>query len=423
MEAPFSEADAGRRFRRTLLDVAASADSGRLLRAADPDSLYLAGKDSLELAARLYDTIIKPAAESDFHSLLLDGERNAALAGWESAINKYQRALKLRPDRPDVHFALGSACLESGNYAAAEDSFRRCVELAPDSVWARLLLVLTLIEESKSSEAQRIFLSLNADDLESASEYQDVLWIARFAKLPEISSRALDRAQQRFPFQGDWHEWSALLAVPVRESEGGSPTEEVRGLSGVGLTLRFFLTSKQAKGNDFAAVFPTSTAYQNFRSDFLSGEWMRATAEIIPILKSSAPNENSAARALALGEMLHCLAYGFHQQLGLQFPDSTPAMRLAAENLADLGEPQKALEIYQAIEQKGGPSPDIISEMARIYWSDHKWEQALEILEPLSRMDPDDATIFVNMGAFIPTNKNRTPRPLLISRPSSCNLE
>jgi len=117
----------------------------------------------------------------------------------------------------------------------------------------------------------------------------------------------------------------------------------------------------------------------------------------VPIQKAGKQTE-SPAGAFAMGEIFQSLSYGFYERLGAEFPDSSPAMKLAAENLSAMGDQQKALEIYQAIVQRDGPSPEILGEIARIYWSDHKWEQALEVLQPLSRMDPNDATTFVNIG-------------------------
>ncbi len=230
------------------------------------------------------------------------------------------------------------------------------------------------------------------------AEYQDFLSCAYLLELPEAAKQGLAQAEKRYPYQGEWSEWQSRLASR-RLGSGGetAPSLKLEGLTGVGLSLRFFLTAKQAKGNVFATLFSSPVAYQVFRATFLSGNWMRATREIVPLLKAEKQTA-SPADAFAIGEILHSLAYGFHQQLGAQFPDSTPAMKLAAENLSAMGEQQKALEIYQAVLQRDGPSPEILGEIAQIYWSDHKWEQALEVLQPLSRMDPDDATIFVNMG-------------------------
>jgi tetratricopeptide (TPR) repeat protein len=153
----------------------------------------------------------------------------------------------------------------------------------------------------------------------------------------------------------------------------------------------------QAKGNEFKSLFPSPATYQSFRSDFLAARWMQASGRIIPILKMER-QALSPANAFAIGEILQSLSYGWFEQLAADYPDSTPAMKLAAENLSAIGEQQKALEIYQGIVQRDGPSPPILREMARIYWADHKWEQAIEILQPLSQMDPNDATVFVNIG-------------------------
>ena len=365
---------------------------------ADPDLLYLAGKDALELATRFYDRVMEPAPQPDFHSLMLDGERNAALSSWDSAINKYQDGLKILPNRPDLHFALGSAFLESGRYAEAENSFRRSLELTPDSAWTRLRLALALIEESKTSEATRVWESVGSADLSIPAEYQDYLACAYLLKQPESAQRTLHEAQAKFLNHADWQDWSDRLGKSPAESPGDAlPSLKLEGLTGVGLSLRFYLVAKQAKGNVFEALFSSQAAYRMFRSDFLSGKLIQVTGQMVPILKFGKQTASTAG-AYAMGEILQTLSYGFYERLGAEFPDSSPAMKLAAENLSAMGDQQKALEIYQAILQRDGPSPEILGEIARIYWSDHKWEQALEVLQPLSQMDPNDATTFVNIG-------------------------
>lgn len=364
-----------------------------------PEVYYLAGKDTLELASRFYDRVTSASSQPDLYSWLLDGQRNSALGVWEPAIQEYQQALKIAPERPDLNFAIGTAYLEKGQYGDAEKSLRRCLDLAPESTWARLRLVLALVRQSKQDEALRLFRAVSTDQLQSPSEYRDYLFCGYLLRLSTATQQALAQARQRFRYDGDWDEWTARLASLTGGATEKEPAPlKLEALTGVGLSLRFFLTANQRSGNRFEAMFPSPSAYQGFQSDFLRGQWMKATGKIVPLTKAVQPAELAAARALAMGEILQSLSYGFYEQLGLEFPDSAPAMELAAENLIAAGERKKALEIYQGIAQKDGPSPDIFREIARIYWGDHEWEKALEVLQPLAQMDPNDATLFVNIG-------------------------
>jgi tetratricopeptide (TPR) repeat protein len=385
---------------RDLGDLVDSLDAVLHAHAAmpsNPEAYYFAGKDALELTAQSYDRVASKGPQSEFYSLFLDGQRNAAQGVWDLALDQYQRALKIMPERSDLHFAMGTANLEYGRFADAESSFRRCLQLS-DSSWARLRLVMALGKESKEAEAREVFRSISLNELRFPAEYNDYVSCAVLLNSPKLAQLAFSQAQTKFPNQGEWKEWSKRLkSLSAQTPEDARDSAELEGLSGVGLSLRFCLSAKQAKGDEFKSLFASPATYQSFRSDFLAGKWMQAAEKVVPILRTER-QAISPASAFALGEILQSLSYGFYAQLGADYPDSTPAMKLAAENLSTMGEQQKALEIYQGIVQRDGPSPPVMREMARIYWADHKWDQALDILQPLSQMDPNDATIFVNMG-------------------------
>jgi tetratricopeptide (TPR) repeat protein len=63
-----------------------------------------------------------------------------------------------------------------------------------------------------------------------------------------------------------------------------------------------------------------------------------------------------------------------------------------------MGQEDKALEIFDTALREDGPSPGLLRDIARVYWTQHDWDQALKVLSSLSSMDPNDPTILVNMG-------------------------
>ncbi|HLY59933.1 MAG TPA: tetratricopeptide repeat protein [Terriglobia bacterium] len=380
------------------LEVALEAAvRAQAIASSNPESYYFAGKVALELTTKFYERVASPGPESEFYSLFLDGQRNAAQGVFDLAQERYQNALKISPNRPDLQFAAGSASLESGSYAEAENSFRHCLENS-DSAWARLRLTIALCKESKQPEAQTLLGSVSPGELVMPGEYNDFLICAFLLNMPEVAGRVLTQGQAKFPSDGQLKVWSERLdSWAAISSQAGQDSLKLEGLSGVGLSLRFYLSTRHVKEDEFKSLFPSSAAYLSFRSDFLSGRWMPAAGRIVPILKTE-KRASSPGKAFAMGEILQSLSYGLSEQLGEEFPDSIPAMTLAAENLSTMGEPQRALEIFQSIVKRDGASPPILREMARIYWADHKWDEALEILQPLSQMDPEDAIIFVNIG-------------------------
>jgi tetratricopeptide (TPR) repeat protein len=359
---------------------------------------YLAGKDALDLAANSCDRVMRSKPNPNFYSLVLDGERNAAQGVGEVAIEDYRHALKLSPHDGALWFALGTVYLETSKYPEAEEAFRQCLKRCPHSSWAALRLTLALLEPAKRSEALTVFRTVALEDLQIPQEYEDFISCAYLLNLPDLANTALTEAEGKFRYYRGWSSWSGLLASrPVKQTDAHPVALKLEGLTGVGLLLRFDLSSHPEKAGCFEALFAKPDDYENFRSNFVRAHWVEAARQIVPLLKTKLQMTDSS-RWFALGETLQTLSYAFFERLGGEFPDSGPAMRLAAENFSAMGQQDKALEIYEGILQKEGPSPELLRDVAKIYWLRHDWDHALPLLQQLATLDGHDATIFVNLG-------------------------
>jgi tetratricopeptide (TPR) repeat protein len=168
-------------------------------------------------------------------------------------------------------------------------------------------------------------------------------------------------------------------------------------LTGVGPSIRFFLTADQLAGNYVEWEFPSEAAYQGFRTAFLAESWARVAEQSLPLLRASKLKSESRS-AFVLGETLQSLSYGFYRDLARKFPNSELTMELAAGNFEAMGQQDKALEIYDTALREDGPSPGLLRDIDRVYWTQHEWGRALAVLGSLTSMDPNDPTIFVNMG-------------------------
>ncbi|HWQ13037.1 MAG TPA: tetratricopeptide repeat protein, partial [Roseiflexaceae bacterium] len=73
------------------------------------------------------------------------------------AIDTLTRAIEIKEDHADAHFGLGWAQYGQGNYAAAEQSFRRAIELNPNSGGNYYWLGLTLQELGRIDEAREAY--------------------------------------------------------------------------------------------------------------------------------------------------------------------------------------------------------------------------------------------------------------------------
>jgi tetratricopeptide (TPR) repeat protein len=368
--------------------------------ALDPENAaayYVAGQDGLGLAAQAYDRVYAHGPGDVFYQNLLDGQRSAAQKAWPIAIDRYQLAQKANPDDPETDFSLGSAYLEAGRYPEAEAVFEQCLKNAPGLVWVKLRLALALAEQSKRDAAVKIVQSIPANSLELPEEYQDYVAAARILSMRHEAQEGVELGKKHFK-DSEWPDWfKSMDSTDVAGSEPAAPSIKFEDLTGVGLSIRFFLTADQLAENSVKRVFPSAAAYQGFRAAFLAENWIAAAERSLPTLRALKLKPDSGS-AFVLGETVQSLSYGFCRDLARKFPNSELTMKLAANSFEAMGQQAEALEIYNAALRENGPSPDLLRDIARVYWTQHEWDQALKALGSLTSMDPNDPTIFVNMG-------------------------
>jgi tetratricopeptide (TPR) repeat protein len=384
---------------------------GLALDPARPDGYYQAGKLALDLAARCYDRVTAAPPNSPYPHAL-QGERNTAQGLAQSGIDNYRKALTLAPDDPSIHFALANAYVEGGKLPEAEGELRQCLALLSSArpqaasrgpgppatahtEWVRLRLALVLAREERKKEARQILESVEPARLESPEQFEDFLVSADLLGMSAVAGKVLSRAIARFPAEGEFSARQAGLARPVTESSEGKASDRPDPSVKVGLGIRFLAATDLGVGNLLPRIFPSLGEYRKFRTAFLGNDALASAGMISPRLE---PLPQDAARAWALGSLLQWLSYRFDERLATDYPQSEAAQRLAAENLSSAGEQQKALEIYQAILDRSGPSPDLLRAVAQIRWTEHQWDQALEVLESLKKLDPRDPTTLVNLG-------------------------
>jgi tetratricopeptide (TPR) repeat protein len=358
---------------------------------------YVAGQDGLGLAAQAYDRVYAHRVGDVFYQYVLEGQRSAAQKQWPLAIDRYQLAQKANPDDPETDFSLGSVYLEMGQYPEAEAAFEQCRKNAPELVWVKLRLALALAEQSERRAAVKIVRGIPPNSLELPAEYQDYVAAAGLLGLHQETQEGVELGKKRFK-DYEWPDWfNGIESTDVAGSQPADQSIKLEDLTGVGLSIRFFLTADQMAGNYVEQVFPSEAAYQGFRAAFLAENWVRAAERLLPLLRASKLKSDSRS-AFVLGETLQSLSYGFYRDLARKFPNSELTMELAAGNFEAMGQQAKALEIYNTALREDGPSPGLLRDIARVYWTQHEWDQALKVLRSLTSMDPNDPTIFVNMG-------------------------
>jgi tetratricopeptide (TPR) repeat protein len=119
----------------------------------NPDLLYYFGRATGLLSQQINDKLLSsyPASARAYQSL---GENYSALHQAKQADEAYQKAIKLRPDLPDLHLALGEVYAQAGEWDKAQEEFRAEAKLRPGSAETAFQLGSALLQNGHLDEAR-----------------------------------------------------------------------------------------------------------------------------------------------------------------------------------------------------------------------------------------------------------------------------
>ncbi|MBX3394448.1 MAG: tetratricopeptide repeat protein [Phycisphaerae bacterium] len=125
-------------------------------------STHMASADMLErqnnlpAALKQYEEVLAndPQMTSAYHGL---GRVHFLLGRFNDAANALVRGINVKGDIPSMHNNLGFVYLQDRNFAAAESSFRKSLELSPSFKRARMNLGVTLARQGRVTEAVEQF--------------------------------------------------------------------------------------------------------------------------------------------------------------------------------------------------------------------------------------------------------------------------
>jgi tetratricopeptide (TPR) repeat protein len=119
----------------------------------NPDLLYYFGRATGLLSQQINDKLLSsyPASARAYQSL---GENYSALHQAKQAEEAYQKAIKLRPDLPDLHLALGEVYAQAGEWDKAQEEFRAEAKLRPGSAETAFQLGSALLQNGHLDEAR-----------------------------------------------------------------------------------------------------------------------------------------------------------------------------------------------------------------------------------------------------------------------------
>ncbi len=120
-------------------------------------------------------TVDKP---SEWLLLVKQGDSLCAEGDYESALDRYNKALELKGEYPDYHFRKGSALLELKRYDEAIKSFNDAVKINPDYInaWISLGAAYLLKNDVDNASAQfNMVLKIDPDNKEALLSLKEIL--------------------------------------------------------------------------------------------------------------------------------------------------------------------------------------------------------------------------------------------------------
>jgi tetratricopeptide (TPR) repeat protein len=117
------------------------------------DLLYYFGRATGLLSQQINDKLLSsyPNSARGYQSL---AENYSALHQAKQAEEAFQKAIKLRPDLPDLHLALGEVYAQAGEWDKAEEEFRAEAKLRPGSAETAFQLGSALLQNGHLDEAR-----------------------------------------------------------------------------------------------------------------------------------------------------------------------------------------------------------------------------------------------------------------------------
>lgn len=233
---------------------------------------------------------------------------------FRTAIENYEKALKLIPDFPEAQLQRGSAYQSIGNFDEAEAAFRKSVELRDDWSLALASLGSVLVRKNDFTEAEKY--------LAEAIEIDELNFPA-YAAMTEL------RLKTRAP--------AAVLS-----------------------TLLVRIRALTAKANPTSSVWASRAALENALGDKNSAKISSAKA-----LELEPKNQSALATAVDIALAVHDpdSAGAFLRRLETVAPNSESAKGLRARLLVIQGRTDEALALLNSIPKPGPEIADLKSQL------------------------------------------------------------
>lgn len=322
------------------------------------------------------------------HGFLSDAQMLEEETDAVHALPVLQRVAADEMQSAEAHHALAHAAMQYKQYPLAEQEARAALALDPKSNEALVLLARALVSEGRVDEA------LPPVQKRVAAAPGDPQLHLAYAALLEEAGR--DAAAQ--------HEFETILAAQPNEPQalytlGLMSLQQKQFDAAHGYFMRLLKTGRRTDDAEYflgsvaeqQKQYPAALDWYHRVED--GDRWMAAQAGIgRSLVENGTPDT----------------ARGFFDALVGDYPDDAVTLRLEeAEVFSDLGDPESALQVYNAALADTPDNDDLLYSRAILLEQDGKADQAERDLDSILKRKPDDVDALNALGYTLTLHTTR----------------
>lgn len=283
------------------------------------------------------------------------------------ALDYFERSVLMSP-RAAAYYEIGLIHERLGEYDAAEDAYRKTLELAPDHQKAKFSL---LAVEHRP----------RADDSARIEQH-------RARVLQRNQERMLEATEDRAPTPGEVRS----LIFPGLEQESSLPSA----------TKPVYEPNRQLVIGTYAYHMENGKRFER------QGNWERAADEYRTAVRSE-PDELEAR--LSLGDMMlrlerHARAYNHFTESIRRFPGSPKPLLKMGNYYDSLDRPDLARDYYSQALFMDPDYSEALNNLAAIEIRNENFDEAVALLEMAVRAQPGYALPYLNLGIALENSGN-----------------
>jgi tetratricopeptide (TPR) repeat protein len=369
--------------------------------------------------ARGYLRMLRDRFPNDPELPVLEGAHASLRGEWSVAMQKFQQALKMRPNDFRIHYNLGVAAYQLRHYTQAEKHFKRTTELKPDYATGWKSLGMTYEARGLPEHALRAYseaLRYEPDDLPTrlkrASLYQQAsnleAALADFQHIAKLYPRNPDAhisAGLILMRQARYRDALVHLGAALSLLAPSDPLylEVLTEIGHCNLNLKQYGKAREQFAQVLKLMPTNARAYEGQLQVLLAQE---QETEILPFLRHWASNLPDDPRPILQIARIYernrrpDLAEEEYKQLLQKFPQQTEFVREYAQFLLRQGREEESTALYDQLLERSPNEVFALLGKARLAERRNNPTQALELYQRVLAQDPDNEIALLGAAAI-----------------------